>query len=95
VSNNIKVKGSYMSEINSLEEVQRRLNIFKKPLDIEKYIEKGVIARHKKTKSKFVVLCNPKELPEEINIRTTALESTSSETGSGRIIITLDLKVAK
>lgn len=78
-----------------LEEIQRKFEALSKPLDVDKYIREGLISPYKKTKSKFFVNCNSKELPEEINLRTTAIETISSEKGGNRLVITLSLKVAK
>lgn len=69
--------------------------MFATPIDIDTYIEQGLLSRYKQTKSKFIVHCDSKELPEEIDLRTTALETTNSKEGNSQLVITLNLKVRK
>lgn len=77
------------------EEVLRQSKMFSTPVDIDKYIEQGLLSRYKQTKSKFVLHCDSKELPEDINLRISALESINSKKGSSQLVITLNLRVSK
>lgn len=77
------------------EEIQRKLEMLSTPVDIDAYIKQGVLSQYKQTKSKFIVHCDPEELPEEINLRTTTLETSNSKEGGSQLIITLNLKVSK
>jgi hypothetical protein len=79
-----------MIEVN-LEEIQRKLKILSTPFDAEKYIEQGVISRYKQTKTKFYLNCTSESIPEEINLRTTAIQQTK---GSA-LVITLSVKAKK
>ncbi len=67
------------------------LRKFKNPVDIDKYIEQGLLSRYKKTKSKFVIHCDLKELPEDIGCRSTGIERKKD----GQLILTVNLKVIK
>lgn len=78
-----------------LSEIQRKLEVLSKPLDLDKYIREGLISPYKKTKSKFFVKCNPKEIPEEINLRVTELETINSKIDGSQLVVTLDLKAFK
>lgn len=77
------------------EEIQRKLEMLATPVDIDTYIKQGLLSRYKQTKSKFIVHCHPKELPEEINLRTTGLETNNSKEDGSQLVITLNLKVSK
>lgn len=82
-------------KIMSEEEYRQKLAMFAKPVDIDGYIEKGLLAHYKNTKSKFIVLCDSKELPEDINLRTNRLEIQTLKDGSSQLVITVDLRVHK
>jgi hypothetical protein len=82
------------------EEIQRNLEqqfkLFSKPLDVEKYLEAGVISRlTQRSKTKFIVNGNMTELPEEIIARVQELETKMQKDGSSKMIVTLNLKVLK
>ncbi|NMS31403.1 hypothetical protein, partial [Vibrio parahaemolyticus] len=56
------------------EELQRNMDIFSTPLDVEKYIDEGLISRYKNTKTQFVIHCSKDELPEEVSVRANKIE---------------------
>ncbi|RYV02064.1 hypothetical protein SOPP22_10835 [Shewanella sp. OPT22] len=80
-----------------MDEIQRKLDILKQPLDIETYIEKGLISRYKNTKSKFILNCNLDELPEELEFRITEMSflNPTAESIKKPAVVKFDLKVHK
>lgn len=83
------------SQSMNRDEIQRKLEIIATPVDIDTYIEQGLLSRYKQTKSKFIVHGDHKELPEDINLRTTALETINSKESGSQLVITLNLKDGK
>ncbi|TLE26828.1 hypothetical protein [Vibrio cholerae] len=79
--------------VDKMDIMERRMSIFSKPLDIEKYIADGVISRYKNTKTMFIIHCKKSELPEEINTRAIGLKSIPNKTGSNTLVLELDLNL--
>ncbi|WP_143075530.1 hypothetical protein [Desulfomicrobium apsheronum] len=79
-----------------LRDLQHKLELISKPLDVEKYITDGFISRlTHNSKTKFFVNGNPKELPEDINARIQKIEVKQTKDGSSKVVVTLNLKVVK
>ncbi|KKD59552.1 hypothetical protein RN22_15345 [Grimontia sp. AD028] len=79
----------------NIKELEKRMAIFSTPLDLDKYIDDGVISRYKNTKTQFVIHCRKDELPEEINARTKGLKLIQNKTNGNTLVLELDLKVRK
>lgn len=78
-----------------IEELQRKIDIFSTPFDIEKYIDEGLISRYKNTKTQFVIHCSKDELPEEVSVRANKIEVVTNKDGSNTLVLGLNLKVRK
>lgn len=78
-----------------IEELQRKIDIFSTPLDVEKYIDGGLISRYKNTKTQFVIHCSKDELPEEVSVRANKIEVVTNKDGSNTLVLGLNLKVRK
>ncbi|EPE6124684.1 hypothetical protein [Vibrio antiquarius] len=73
-----------------------KMKLFSKPLDVENYIENGVISRATpNSKTKFIVNGHFNELPEDISSRVQSVETKKFRDGSSKIVVTLNLKILK